>query len=73
MNEFDDFIGKLKRLQQAGKEANLVLNTLAGNAWATLCHKSKLGYEPLGGKVFVNIVFNRFVKQFILNFKLLFL
>ena len=36
MNELDDFIGKFKRLQQAGKEANLVLNTLAGNAWATL-------------------------------------
>ena len=28
MNELDDFIGKFKRLQQAGKEANLVLNTL---------------------------------------------
>ena len=36
MNELDDFIGKFKRLQQAGKEANLVLKTLAGNAWATL-------------------------------------
>ena len=36
MNELDDFIGKFKRLQQAGKEANLVLNTLAGSAWATL-------------------------------------
>ena len=32
MNESDDF----KRLHQAGKEANLVLNTLAGSAWATL-------------------------------------
>ena len=36
MNELDDFISKLRRLQQAGKEANLVLNTHAGNAWATL-------------------------------------
>ena len=36
MNELDDFIGKWRRLKQAGKEANLVLNTLAGNAWATL-------------------------------------
>ena len=36
MNELYDFIGKWMRLKQAGKEANLVLNTLAGNAWATL-------------------------------------
>ena len=36
MNELDDFIGKFKRLQQAGKEAKLVLNTLAGSAWETL-------------------------------------
>ena len=28
MNELDDFIGKFKRLQQAGKEANLVLSAL---------------------------------------------
>ena len=36
INESDDFIGKFRRLQQAGKEANLVLNTHAGNAWTTL-------------------------------------
>ena len=36
MNELEDFIGKWRKLRQAGKEANLVLNTLAGNAWATL-------------------------------------
>ena len=36
MNELDDFIGKRMKLKQAGKKANLVLNTLAGNAWATL-------------------------------------
>ena len=36
MNELDDFIGKFKRLQQAGKEAKSVLNTLAESAWATL-------------------------------------
>ena len=36
MNELDDFIGKWRKLKQAGKEANLVLNTLAGNAWETL-------------------------------------
>ena len=36
MNELDDFIGEWRRLKQAGKEANLVLNTLAGNEWATL-------------------------------------
>ena len=35
MNELDDFIGKWRKLRQAGKEAILVLNTLAGNAWAT--------------------------------------
>ena len=38
MNKLDDFIGKWRRLKQAGKEANLVLNTLAGYAWATLSH-----------------------------------
>ena len=36
MSELADFIGKFKRLHEAGKEANLVLNTLAGSAWATL-------------------------------------
>ena len=36
MNELDDFIGKWRKLRQAGKEAILVLNTLAGNAWATI-------------------------------------
>ena len=36
MNKLDDFIGKVKRLQQAGKKANLVLNTLAGSVRATL-------------------------------------
>ena len=36
MNELNYFIGKFNRLQQAGKKANLVLNTLAGNAWETL-------------------------------------
>ena len=36
MNEKEDFICKWRRLKQAGKEANLVLNTLAGNAWVTL-------------------------------------
>ena len=33
MSELDD---KFKRLHQAGKEGNLVLNTLAGSAWETL-------------------------------------
>ena len=36
MNELDDLEGKFKRQQQAGKEANIVLNTLAESAWATL-------------------------------------
>ena len=34
VNELDNFIGKWMKLKQTGKEANLVLNTLAGNAWA---------------------------------------
>ena len=37
MNELDDFIGKWRRLKQAEKKADLVLNTLAGNAWVSLC------------------------------------
>ena len=36
MNKLDDFIGKWRRLKQARKKANLVLNTLSGNAWASL-------------------------------------
>ena len=36
MNELDDFIGNWRKLRQAEKEANLVLSTLAGIAWATL-------------------------------------
>ena len=36
MNKLYDFIGKWMKLKQAGKEANLVLNTLAGNTLATL-------------------------------------
>ena len=43
MSELADFIGKFKRLHEAGKEANLVLNTLAGSAWATLSVRIRPG------------------------------
>ena len=36
LDEFDKFIGKWLKLKQTVKEANLVLRTQAGNAWATL-------------------------------------
>ena len=36
VNALYDFLGKWRGLKQAGKEAKSVLNTLAGNAWATL-------------------------------------
>ena len=49
MNELDDFIGKWKRLKKAGKEANLVLITFAGNAWATL--SVRLGHGRPGHRI----------------------
>ena len=36
MTKLDDFIGKWMKLKQAGKEPNLVLNTLERNTWANL-------------------------------------
>ena len=45
MNKLDDLFGKWMKLMQTGEEANLVLNTLAGNAWATL--SVRLGHGGL--------------------------
>ena len=43
MHKLDDFIGKWIIQNQPWKEANSVLNTLAGNAWATL--HVRLGHD----------------------------
>ena len=36
MNQLEDFIDEWLKLKLTGKEAKLVLNTIAGNDWATL-------------------------------------
>ena len=62
MKELDDFIGKFRRLQQAGKEANLVLNT-SKKGIRVVCYHRAEKTTPIS-KVFEILAFEKSLDVF---------